>query len=105
MYISPVAFSHIPFQIKSNTEVENIVKIMGLQFGKEYTDVSQLRYGHILVMTDQVSFYTAVHNNTLGPTGSRWESHQGLAHQPFSSFLALSAPSTWIFKGICDTHC
>jgi DNA topoisomerase-2 len=39
--------------IIKNTEVQNIMKIMGLRIGKTYDDVQQLRYGRIMVMTDQ----------------------------------------------------
>lgn len=40
-------------QIMKNEEIQNIVKIMGLRFGTEYHDTNQLRYGHLLIMTDQ----------------------------------------------------
>lgn len=40
-------------QIMANAEISNIKKILGLQQGKVYEDVSNLRYGHIMIMTDQ----------------------------------------------------
>ncbi len=40
-------------QIVKNEEIQNIVKIMGLRFGTEYTDAKSLRYGHLMIMTDQ----------------------------------------------------
>lgn len=40
-------------QIMKNEEVQNIAKILGLTFGREYTDTSTLRYGHLMIMTDQ----------------------------------------------------
>jgi len=40
-------------QIMKNEEVQNIAKILGLTFGREYTDTSSLRYGHLMIMTDQ----------------------------------------------------
>jgi DNA topoisomerase-2 len=42
-------------QMTENAEITNIVKIMGLKYGKKYTesDLSSLRYGHLMVMTDQ----------------------------------------------------
>ncbi len=40
-------------QIMKNEEIQNIVKIMGLQFGKNYEDVSSLRYGKLMIMADQ----------------------------------------------------
>ena len=36
-----------------NTEIQNLVNILGLKYGTKYTDTSSLRYGHILIMTDQ----------------------------------------------------
>ena len=41
-------------QIMKNEEIQNIKKILGLQHNKEYTSVSSLRYGKLMIMTDQV---------------------------------------------------
>lgn len=40
-------------QISKNQEIQNIKKFMGLQHKKEYTDTKGLRYGHLMIMTDQ----------------------------------------------------
>jgi DNA topoisomerase-2 len=40
-------------QISKNAEIQNIKKFVGLQHKKEYTDARGLRYGHIMIMTDQ----------------------------------------------------
>eukprot|EP00981_Chlorochromonas_danica_P016093 scaffold15638_cov268-Ochromonas_danica.AAC.1 len=40
-------------QIMKNEEIQNITKILGLTFGKVYEDISSLRYGHLMIMTDQ----------------------------------------------------
>jgi DNA topoisomerase-2 len=40
-------------QLLKNEEIINIKKIIGLQHGKEYTDLSELRYGRIILMCDQ----------------------------------------------------
>ena len=43
-------------QISDNDELQNLMKIMGLQMGKNYItreDLETLRYGGILIMTDQ----------------------------------------------------
>lgn len=40
-------------QIADNEEITNIKKILGLQNDKEYNNVDSLRYGRIMVMTDQ----------------------------------------------------
>lgn len=42
-----------PKQIGDNPEIQNLCKIVGLQIGKKYEDVSALRYGSIMIMTDQ----------------------------------------------------
>lgn len=39
-------------KISDNTEIANIKKILGLESGKTYTDLSDLRYGKIMLMTD-----------------------------------------------------
>ncbi|KAA1475411.1 type II DNA topoisomerase [Dentipellis sp. KUC8613] len=40
-------------QIMKNEEIQNIKKIMGLQHNKDYTGISTLRYGRLMIMTDQ----------------------------------------------------
>ena len=44
-----------PAQVSTNEELVNIKKIIGLQHNKKYTSVSELRYGQIILMTDQDS--------------------------------------------------
>ncbi|KIJ08620.1 hypothetical protein PAXINDRAFT_88607 [Paxillus involutus ATCC 200175] len=40
-------------QIMKNEEIQNIKKIMGLQHNKEYAGIASLRYGRLMIMTDQ----------------------------------------------------
>ena len=40
-------------QITGNAEINAIKQILGLQHGKTYSDASTLRYGHLMIMTDQ----------------------------------------------------
>ena len=44
-------------QIMKNEEIQNVKKIMGLQHNKIYADIASLRYGRIMIMTDQVSYH------------------------------------------------
>lgn len=47
----------LPHQIMENAEINNIIKILGLQYKKNYSDpesLKTLRYGKIMIMTDQV---------------------------------------------------
>ena len=40
-------------QITSNAEINAIKQILGLQHGKVYENTDSLRYGHLMIMTDQ----------------------------------------------------
>ncbi|KAJ3055967.1 DNA topoisomerase 2 [Rhizophlyctis rosea] len=40
-------------QITANAEINAIKQILGLQHGKVYESVDSLRYGHLMIMTDQ----------------------------------------------------
>lgn len=40
-------------KVEQTEEIANMKKILGLESGKKYTDVKALRYGSILIMTDQ----------------------------------------------------
>jgi DNA topoisomerase-2 len=42
-------------QIVKNVELQYIRQILGLKHGHVYTNVDSLRYGHLMIMTDQVS--------------------------------------------------
>ena len=39
--------------LSKNKEIQDLIKILGLQLGRTYTDTSSLRYGKIIVMADQ----------------------------------------------------
>jgi DNA topoisomerase-2 len=53
-------------QIMKNEEIQNIKKIMGLQHNKDYSDVGSLRYGQLMIMTDQVSEYIPHYRRQYG---------------------------------------
>lgn len=40
-------------KVIGNAEIQNVMKIMGLNIGVDYTSSDRLRYGHIMIMTDQ----------------------------------------------------
>ena len=40
-------------QIAKNTEIQNIKNFLGLKHKTSYTDCKSLRYGHLMIMTDQ----------------------------------------------------
>lgn len=41
-------------QIMNNQEIQHIKQILGLRHDKKYTSADELRYGHLMIMTDQV---------------------------------------------------
>jgi len=69
-----------------NEELQNIMKIMGLQHNKDYSNLATLRYGRLMIMTDQVSVPASVvgriGDRPLSAVGSRWFAHQRPPHQP-----------------------
>ena len=40
-------------KVEQTQEIAELKKILGLQSGKKYTDISSLRYGSVMIMTDQ----------------------------------------------------
>ena len=46
-------------QLMENAEIQNIKKILGLQHDKKYDSTKGLRYGHLMIMTDQVCLTTS----------------------------------------------
>ena len=40
-------------QVAQNEEIQSLIEILGLQVGKTYTDIKSLRYGSIMIMSDQ----------------------------------------------------
>ena len=47
-------------QIMKNEEIQNIKKIMGLKHNKDYSSTEGLRYGRLMLMTDQVGSTRAI---------------------------------------------
>ncbi|KAM3127256.1 hypothetical protein pb186bvf_020676 [Paramecium bursaria] len=42
-----------PYEIMKNEQIQDIVRILGLNYQQKYEDVKQLRYGSIMIMADQ----------------------------------------------------
>ena len=59
-------------QILNNHEIQSLKKIIGLAQGKKYTSVQDLRYGHVMIMADQVqllftfSLFSVANTKALG---------------------------------------
>lgn len=55
-------------QILENAEINNLIKILGLQYKKKYEtrdDLKTLRYGKMMIMTDQDQVKSFVQNMSI----------------------------------------
>ncbi|MGH0134020.1 UNVERIFIED_CONTAM: hypothetical protein FKN15_052609 [Acipenser sinensis] len=105
-------------QIMENTEINNIIKIMGLQYKKNYAEpdsLKTLRYGKIMIMTDQLSLMMTIINlaqnfvgsnnlNLLQPVGQfGTRLHGGKdAASPRYIFTMLSPLARLLFPAVDD---
>ena len=61
-------------QITDNSEITNLKKILGLESGKEYKDTNKLRYGRVMIMTDQDHDGSHIKGLVLNMFHSLWPS-------------------------------
>ena len=61
-------------QITDNAEITNMKKILGLESGKHYKDVKSLRYGKVMIMTDQDHDGSHIKGLVLNMFHSMWPS-------------------------------
>jgi DNA topoisomerase-2 len=74
-------------KINANKEIHELKQIIGLELGKVYTaeDIrTRLRYGKILLMTDQDKDGSHIKGLCINLFGSMWNS---LLHHPFISYM------------------
>ena len=70
-------------QILENAEINNLIKIVGLQYNKKYSsedDLKSLRYGHVMIMTDQDQDGSHIKGLLINFIHSNWPS---LTRLPF----------------------
>jgi hypothetical protein len=94
-------------QIMKNEEIQNIKKIMGLQHNKDYSDVASLRYGQLMIMTDQVSYCVSGTRNNNPPNvrvGSRRLAYQGTSHQLLGPLLPIVVEASKLLSRVRHTH-
>lgn len=60
-------------QIANNQEITNLKKIIGLESGKKYKDTKSLRYGKVMVMTDQDHDGSHIKGLFLNMIHSEWK--------------------------------
>ena len=61
-------------QISENAEITNLKKILALESGKVYTDTNKLRYGKVMIMTDQDHDGSHIKGLALNMFHSMWPS-------------------------------
>lgn len=82
----------------ANAEVAALKKILGLQTGRTYTDVSELRYGRVLLMTDADVDGSHIRGLVMNLFAQCWPS---LLHVP--GFLcAMLTPVVKSRKGVSE---
>lgn len=67
----------LTLQILENAEINNIIKIIGLQYNKTYKkeeDLKSLRYGHLMIMTDQDQDGSHIKGLVINFIHSNWPS-------------------------------
>ena len=87
-----------PKQILENEEITNLIKIIGLKSGEDYTEESkfkQLRYGRIVILTDQDTDGSHIKGLVMNFIHSLWPSL--IKHENF--ITSLSTPIVKATKG------
>lgn len=64
--------------LHGNSEIQDLKKILGLETGKKYRDVADLRYGKIMVMTDQDHDGSHIKGLVMNMLHAQWQELLGL---------------------------
>ncbi len=79
--------------LMKNDEIQNIMKIVGLQIGKTYEDLKSLRYGSIMIMSDQDTDGSHIKGLVINFIHTFWPSlfqKQGFLKQFITPLLKVS---------------
>ena len=80
--------------LNDNTEIQNIKKILGLESGRKYTDLSSLRYGKVMIMTDQDHDGSHIKGLVMNMFHSQWPELLKLGF-----IVSMLTPIVKAFKG------
>ena len=80
--------------IHSNSEIQDLKKIIGLESGKKYKDVSSLRYGKVMIMTDQDHDGSHIKGLVMNMFHSQWPELMKLGF-----IVSMLTPIVKAFKG------
>ena len=73
-------------KVEQTEEIANLKKILGLESGKEYKDVKSLRYGRVLIMTDQDYDGSHIRGLLINMFHELW--HELIAVKGFLAYMA-----------------
>jgi len=92
-----------PKQLINNEEIKNIKHIIGLKQNKKYDDISELRYGGIIILTDQDSvtadtplllkFKDIINIKTIDNLSTQWEKNNNGKEYSYCNY------QVWTDKG------
>lgn len=81
-------------QLLTNAEFENLKKIVGLQQGKKYSSINELRYGKIMVLTDQDPDGSHIKGLMMNMIDHFWPELQDIGF-----VISMHTPIVKVFKG------
>lgn len=84
-------------KIYENEEITNIKKILGLESGKTYTSVSELRYGRVMLMCDSDVDGSHIRGLVMNMFHSLWPSL--VTAKGFQFMCSMLTPIVKVFKG------
>ena len=84
-------------KIYENEEITNIKKILGLESGKAYTDVSQLRYGRVMALADADADASHIKGLIFNMFHALWPSL--VTAKGFQFVCSMLTPIVKAFKG------
>jgi DNA topoisomerase-2 len=73
-------------KVEHTKEIAELKKILGLQSGKKYTDLSELRYGRVMIMTDQDYDGSHIRGLLINLFHELW--HELVAYPGFLTYMA-----------------
>lgn len=90
-----------PKKLMENEEIQNIKKILGLESGKNYKSLDDLRYGRVMIMSDQDYDGSHIRGLIMNLFTTLWPS---LAKQP-GFITSLLTPIIKVTNKKGDSHC
>ena len=85
-------------KVEQTKEIAELKKILGLTSGKKYTSVADLRYGSVMIMTDQDLDGSHIRGLLVNLFHELW--HELIAIPGFLTYMATPIVKAWKGKGV-----